>query len=268
MVDEIDDPADKGTRAAARVVMMGAGVVAERLVRERQRQAQERAHASDKEARQLQERWNGQRALARVEIETADERWLGAASPQQAAAVWQSAHAWASVEPEQFGSSAERLRRHLEDRYGVQIQTGQDVEAQLRSAADKERNQARAHEQDQAIDNFTAATLLTGGDVEDLDQVRGESDEAGDLAERHHDRADVLDGRADAAGYDTDQRRAQLATRIEAAGNDAPVVQERVRAANANAKPSKEATRTTSARRRGKRTRQWPAVSRDTQLGR
>lgn len=269
MVDEVEDPVGPAVDAATRTSLVAAGHVAVRLARERQEQANAWGEAAEQEARQLQQRWDAQRALARVEIEAADTRWLSQASAEQAAAVWQTAHVWAAVEPDAFGPSAERLRRDLQDRYGVDVLRGDSNESDLRAAADHEQMKARRADRERRVDEQSAATILASGGLDD------EADEHREAAVDHRDevnlrygRADGLDARADRVGYDTEQRRAELAARIAGAGVGEDAAGGRVLAANANARAVRDATRPANASKKPSRGRKTTSRRRNQQLER
>jgi hypothetical protein len=212
MEEEIEDPAAEQIAKSARTLLMAAGVAAEHIARARRNTAEDKAAVHGDQAEQLQARWNVERSLAIVEVTSADADWFDRATPQQAGAVWQTAHAWAQVDPE-FGSHAERIRTEIEDRYGLDIAsidvTGGDLSDELRAQEQLDRANSRAQERDNSADAQVAdGILLTAG-----------------------------------MDYDTDRRREAMGDRARAAGVEHGVVEERVRASNAFGAPLTEASR-------------------------
>jgi hypothetical protein len=236
MEDEVEDPAAEQIAKSARTLLMAAGVAAEQIARARRHTAEDKAAIHGDQREQLQARWTVERSLAIVEVTSADRDWFDRATPQQAGAVWQTAHAWAQVDTE-FGSHAERIRTEIEDRYGLDIASidviGGDLSGELHAQEQFEQAQRLEQKLDHTGDTQTSNAVLLTSD----------------------------------ADYDTERRRQAMGDRARKAGVDADVVNGRVLAANAHARPMREATRTTGLIPTDSRPRQ-PLLGRDEQLGR
>jgi hypothetical protein len=238
MEDEIEDPAAEQITKSARTLLMAAGVAAEQIARARQTAAERRAAAEGAEANQLQARWDAERSLAIVEVTSADRDWFDRATPQQIGAVWQTAQEWAQVDPE-FGPQAERIRVEIEERYGLDIAsvdaTGSDLSDELHAQEQFDRAKSRDRERHNRTDAQAAdEILLTAG-----------------------------------RDYDSDRRRQMMGERARAAGVDQDVVDGRVLAANAHARPLSEATQISDRPKAERRPRHSPrSRSRDSEIGR
>lgn len=237
MGEEVEDPAAEQIAKSARTLLMAAGVAGEQIARAR-RNAVERSAATDgDEASRLQARWDAERSLAIVEVTSADSAWFDRATPQQAGAVWQTAHEWEQVDPA-FGPPAERIRTEIEHRYGLDIATvdatGEDLSAELLAQEQFDEAKAREREREDSVDRESAdVVLLSAG-----------------------------------ADYDTDHRRDALGERARVAGVDGDVVDGRLRAANAHARPLSEATQTGSLIYTDRHVRQTQSRNLDSELGR
>ena len=259
MSEATEDPGGDVGQKTIRVTMVAAGLAASRLARELAERQQRRRDEAELERAQSDARWQAERAAAQSQVRAADAAWLQTASPEATAKAWSTAHAWAEVDPA-FRGDAERIRTGIEQRWGVNV-TASDTDASLRDAADRERTYARQEDSARVVDEVAAGGILADtpaelAALEDADRHVSNVDD-------HEAAAASLDGSADAAAYDTQARRDHLVGRATAAGTDPDTAQGRALAANANAEPVKNATKSgwasKAAARRGRAGGREPA---------
>ncbi|WP_344204323.1 hypothetical protein [Aeromicrobium alkaliterrae] len=238
MSDATEDPGGDVGNKAIRVTMVAASMAASRLARELAERQQRRREEAELERAQSDARWQAERATAQSQVRAADAAWLQAASAEEAARTWSTAHAWAEVDPA-FRGDADRIRAGIEQRWGVSV-SASDTEASLREAADRQRFDARAEDGARVVDEVAAGSILadTPAELAALEDADRHASNAGD----HEAAAASLDASADAAAYDSQARRDQLVDRATTAGVDPVTARGRGRAANANAEPVKNAT--------------------------
>ena len=263
-----DDPAHETVTASSRAVLMAATVAAEQVARHWRNQAERQQAASAGDAGRWSERYDAQRRLARIEVGAADQRWVDGVGLDQVARVWETTHAWSQLEPAEFGPESARIRGLVRDKYGVDLATP-DAGAtadRLHRAAEHEHElgtQDRAERRD-----ATAAAVVTATAGADREHDRAEDAAATTpRAVAQHDQAsNGLD--AIAYDYDSEARRSQLVERAMEYGTEPDVAEGRARAANAQARPVRQATQP-PARRTPARAPSWDAVRRrDPQRGR
>lgn len=262
MSEQIEDPTDATFGRTVNATLMAASVIGRRLAEELREQAAQRERAEQVEAARLAQRYEAQRTTARAVVESADERWMRSASPEDAAQAYATARAWSEVDPS-FDAHAARIGRGIEDRWGVDVTAGGD-EAALRREADVERSKARAENRSALTDEVTAGAVVAGT----IDEVEALDRESVHLSEGERHTAAAADSQAEAAGYDTDARRRQLVDRAKEGGADAPTAEGRARAANANAKPLKDATRQGRGEKKARRRAAQSQRTRSDQLSR
>ena len=271
-MDAHEDPAYETVTAGNRAVLMAATVAAEQVARHWRHQAELAAGDTTADAGRWQERYAAQRRLAGVEVGAADQRWVDVVDVDQVARVWETAHAWAELEPDEFGPHADRIRDLVRDRYGVDLDDPDRAAArhELHEAVDREHVRGR-EDTDRANDDVASAVVLAGSGADRAsDQAEDEVRVSRLAAGEHHDTAEALEGSAEdcASDYDSDARREQLVERAVTFGAEPEVAAGRARAANAQARPVREAT-TKSARPGLTRSpRRAPSRQRDTHRAR
>lgn len=276
MVEENEDAAQETMSKVSRVAVTAASMAVQALAKQREQRARELAEAEADRARELQSRWDAERAAAQAQLATADDVWLDRASPEEVAGAWQTAAVWAEFEPGAFADIESRLASEIERRYGIDPRAaGTDgLDVDMHALADAER--ARELEHDEAArdagarsvaderDDEIGAGIVMSGAAQDAAAER--SAELGS-ADAHGHTANALDVDADGVAYDSDARRAALAERAANSGVEPDAVRARVVAANANGKPSRQATSATS-RAAAKSRSPQPAKARDIGLER
>ncbi len=226
-MSEEPDGVDEAFEAALRVGLTAAGRVAERVARDREAAARAGQASREQEARELQGRLDAERSAARALLAPAEQAdWWQSASPEQVATVWQHALAWQTIDPD-AQRTADRVRREVRERYGVDVDEPRADPAAL-AAAIAERDGAERDAQQQRAQ----------GRQEDTEAV---------LLLRSADRADA--GRPGPGGageqdagvlYDSAERRRALAASLEGIA-DAETVQARVLADTSQARPAEQA---------------------------
>lgn len=251
MVDENEDAAKETMSKVSRVAVTAASMAAQALAKQRHQRARELAEAEADRARELQSRWDAERAAAQAQLATADDVWLDRASPAEVAGAWQTAAVWAKFEPGAFVDIESRLASEIERRYGIDPRTaGTDgLDVDMRALADAERVREREH--DEAVrdagarsaaaerDDEIGAGIVMSGAPQDAAAER--SAELGSAAAHGHT-ANSLDVDVNGIAYDSDARRSALAERAERGGAEPDAVKARVVASNANGKPGRQAT--------------------------
>ena len=242
MVEEIEDRSAETVQKVTRVAMTAASMLAEQIARQRQQQAQRVVDAEGAEAARLQARWDAQKAAAHAEFGSADQQWFDRAAPRETADLWQSSKVWVGVEPEEFGVEEARVRAEIERRYDINLvdvdREGRELAEELRELADAQRVRERESDRAATADEFGAGVVVAGaGQDAALDRAESERREAA----RSSSMANDLDAQADGVEYDSDARRSALAERARAGGADVETVDARVKASNANGRPSRQA---------------------------
>lgn len=269
-----NDGVEDAVRGAMRVALTVGGQLGQRgaqLLIQRRLDAQ---LASEERARELQARYDAERAAARSELAVVQRAdWWDNASPDQIGRAWQTARAWRGLDPDADRAS-EEIARQVRDRYDIDalapgadraaveeaLRTRQaDAAGRLREAAaaasaEHAAHEARGAESDRerdgaALDEVAAAVIL----AEPLQTLVPDSEAAGEHAETL---------------YDTAERRQQLADRLDHEGVDAEALESRLLSDVAQGVPTREAikpagTKSPKARKTSPRGRQQ-----DRSLGR
>ncbi|WP_427006202.1 hypothetical protein [Pseudarthrobacter sp. H2] len=196
--DGIDDAVD----GAMRTGLMVASRIGEQLARMREEEQRTIAAAEEHRARQLQERFDAQRAAARAQLApVARDDWWDKATPEMIERVHESATAWKAYDPE-AAQASERIRVQVQARYGIDVNnTGADeafVSAalaraqQARVEAESERTKASAARTDEAV----AGAAVAGANRQDAARD-GQAGPAYDSPERRQQLAESLEGKGD-----------------------------------------------------------------------
>jgi hypothetical protein len=250
VVDETEDPAQETMSKVSRVAVTAASMAVQAIAKQREQRARELAEAEADRTKELQSRWDSERAAAQVQLSTADDAWLVRASPEEVAEAWQTATVWAEFEPDAFADTESRLAAEIERRYGIDPRTaGRDVGGNTHALADAERAREREHDEaarDAGVrreaaerDDEIGAGIVMGGAAQDA--AAEQATELGSAA-AHGRAANALDVDAHGIAYDSDARRSALAERAERGGGEPDAVKARVVASNANGKPGRQAT--------------------------
>ncbi|MGY2747408.1 hypothetical protein [Arthrobacter sp. UYCu723] len=158
------------------------------------------AAAEEHQARQLQERFDAQRAAARAQLApVAREDWWDKATPEMIERVHETATAWKAYDPE-AAQAAEKISEQVQARYGIDVNnTGADEASvsealaraqQARLEAESERTKASAARTDEVV----AGAAVAGANRQDR---ADRSVPAWDSAERRQQLAQGLEGKGD-----------------------------------------------------------------------
>ncbi|WP_211882925.1 hypothetical protein [Pseudarthrobacter albicanus] len=197
--DGIDDAVD----AAMRTGLMVASRIGEQLARMREQDQRDIAAAEEHRARQLQERFDAQRAAARAQLApAARDDWWDKATPDMIERAHQTATAWKGYDPE-AAQASEHIRNQIQASYGIDVNnTGADEASvsaaltraqQARAEADNERTKATAARTDEAM----AVAAVEGANRQDYAAQRGQREQAYDSPGRRQQLAESLDGKGD-----------------------------------------------------------------------
>lgn len=196
MVDRDGDGIDDALEGAVRTTLMVAARIAERLVRLRQNQLQAAAAESAQRAREVQARYDVERALARAELApVGDQKWLAAASPADLGRMYETAASWAPLDADAEAART-RIAEHAKQAYRVDLGASGaapvGIMAQVEIAA-SQRALAAANRA-QAEQDAVAARLLLA-EAAEMDRFAAESRDRAVELERGVDweRADPVD---------------------------------------------------------------------------
>ena len=194
--DGMEDAVD----GAMRTGLMVASRIGEQLARMREQEQRTIAAAEEQRARELQERFDAQRAAARAQLAPVSrEDWWDKATPEMIERVHETATAWKAYDPE-AAQAAEKISEQVQSRYGIDVNnTGADEASvsealaraqQARSEAESERTKASAARTDEVV----AGAAVAGANRQDR---ADRSEPAWDTAERRQQLAESLEGKGD-----------------------------------------------------------------------
>ena len=197
------DGIDDAVEGALRTGLMVAGRIGEQLARMREEEQRTIAAAEEQRARELQERFDAQRAAARAQLApTVRDDWWDKATPDMIEQTHQTATAWKTYDPE-AAQAAERIRDQVQARYGIDVNnTGADEASisaalhraqQARAEADTERTKATSARTDEAV----AAAAVAGANRQDIAVGKAQDGPAYDAPERREHLAQSLEGKGD-----------------------------------------------------------------------
>jgi hypothetical protein len=155
--DGMEDAMDGAMRTGLMVVAR----IGEQLARMREEEQRTIAAAEEQRARELQERFDAQRAAARAQLAPVGrEDWWDKATPEMIDRVHETATAWKAYDPE-AAQASETIRDQVQNRYGIDVNnTGADEASvsavlaralQARLDGEKERTKASAARNDEAV---------------------------------------------------------------------------------------------------------------------
>lgn len=194
--DGIEEAAD----GAMRTGLMVAARIGEQLARIREEQLRTIAAAEEQRARELQERFDAQRAAARAQLAPVSrEDWWDKATPEMIERVHETAAAWKAYDPE-AAQAAEKISEEVKGRYGIDVNNPGADEASVSEAlarAQRARSEAeseRTKASDARTDEVVAGAAAVGANRQDR---ATRSEPAWDTAERRQQLAESLDGKGD-----------------------------------------------------------------------
>lgn len=207
------DGIDEAIEGITRVGLTVAGRLGEQLSRAREQTLRRAQAADEQQARELQARFDAERAAARAQLAPVkDERWWDNANSRDIERVHATATAWKAHDPA-ARDAAETIRDQVQKRYGLDVNNLGADEASVATAlakAERDREQADKEHGTARDENSQAAVLLAEADREDRDRQQDVTeedqhpvalrDEAGikyDSAERRQELAASLDDIAD-----------------------------------------------------------------------
>lgn len=118
---EPDDGLEEAVDGRMRVLLTVAAHVGENVARARENQYHQNQTQSETEARQLQDRLDAERAVARAEMsKTQREDWWDRATPIEIAYTYQVACTWSGEDPE-AARTQDKIRTELKNRYDLDV---------------------------------------------------------------------------------------------------------------------------------------------------
>lgn len=294
MAEENDGIAD-ALDGQLRVALTVAAQLGARFARIREELARTRQAQTEQQNRELQARFDAERAAARAELAPVyDRTWWDAATVDQIAGVHETATAWHGIDPE-VDRAGERIAEEVRDRYGLDVQRLDADPAAVREAlarAERTRSEAAASRGESAVDVAEAGAFLTAAETLDrvaeerqrqadernaqtaetdgpldLDQLRAEAENDKDVSDDHRSEATAI--RADAAeAFDSAERWERFASSLEGKA-DREVIDARVTTAADQARHPREAVTTAPKRApKARRAAGVPGQQRERHLGR
>lgn len=217
------DGIEEAIEAMSRVGLTVAGRLGEQLARTREQELRRAQAAEEQQARELQARYDAERAAARAQLAPVmDNRWWDTASGRDVERVHEAAAAWKDHDPA-ARDAAEVIRDQVQHRYGLDVDNlGADEASVAEALAKKEqdRYQTQSERKADRDEDAQAAGLLAEADREDRDREQDVTEE--------NQRPETL--RADAGTkYDSAERRQELAASLEGVA-DREAVQARLSA--------------------------------------
>ena len=194
--DGMEDAVD----GAMRTGLMVAGRIGEQLARMHEQEQRTIAAAEEQRARELQERFNAQRAAARAQLApVSHEDWWDKATPEMIERVHETATAWKAYDPE-AAQAAGKISEQVQSRYGIDVNNAGADEASVSAAlarAQQARSEAEIERTKASIartDEVAAGAAVAGANRQDR---ADRSDPAWDTAERRQQLAEGLEGKGD-----------------------------------------------------------------------
>ena len=192
--DGMEDAVD----GAMRTGLMVASRIGEQLARMREQEQRNIAAGEEQRARELQERFDAQRAAARAQLAPVSrDDWWDKATPEMIERVHETATAWKAYDPE-AAQAAGKISEQVQSRYGIDVNnTGADEASealgraqQARSGAESERTKSSAARTDETV----AAAAVAGANRQDR---ADRSEPEWDTPERRQQLAQSLEGKGD-----------------------------------------------------------------------
>jgi colicin import membrane protein len=217
------DGIEEAIEGISRVGLTVAGRLGEQLARTREQELRRAQAAEEQHARELQARFDAERAAARAQLAPVmDNRWWDTASGRDIERVHEAATAWKDHDPA-ARDAAEVIRDHVQRRYGLDVDSlGADEASVAAALAKAERDRAQAEQERGAgrEEQVQTAQLLAEADREDRDRERDVTEE-NQQPEALREEAGIK--------YDSAERRQELAASLEGVA-DREAVQARLSA--------------------------------------
>jgi colicin import membrane protein len=197
------DGMDEAVDSAMRTGLMVAARIGEQLARMREEEQRNITAAEEQRARELQERFDAQRAAARAQLApTARDDWWDKATPQMIEQAHQTATTWKAYDPE-AAQAAKHIREQVEARYGIDVNnTGADEASvsaalaraqQARTEGEAERTKAAAARTEEVV----VASAVAGANRQDKAAQKAQDGPGYDSPERRQQLAESLQGKGD-----------------------------------------------------------------------
>jgi hypothetical protein len=203
------DGIDEALEGMSRVALTVAGRLGEQLARAREQELRRAQAAEEQQARELQARFDAERAAARAQLAPVmDNRWWDTANGRDVERVHEAATAWKGHDPA-ARDAAEVIRDQVQRRYGLDVDNlGADEASVAAGLAKAERDREQAEQERRAghDENAQTAQLLAEADREDRDREQDVTEE-NQHPEALREEADIK--------YDSAERRQELAASLE-----------------------------------------------------
>lgn len=272
------DGIDETIRGGMRTAITAAGYAGQQVAQVVTDRARAAAQERELAARDLQARYDAERASARAHVAVVDrQEWWETATQAKVARVWETANAWRGQDPD-IDRAAQTIDRQVQERYGVdpaqlaeQVRAERVAELRAAAAQQSEYEHARqwAHEHDPGLLADHDRELMGSDNARDDARTRerfvetwrdrtGAAVDGG--AHRAAARVDELSAAAVLAEpdegrpvarteleheaevpYDSAERRQQLAARLDGAGIDSEAKEARLISDASQAVPPNEA---------------------------
>ncbi|WP_024476720.1 hypothetical protein [Arthrobacter sp. CAL618] len=204
--DDIDDAVEGTLRAG----LMVAARIGEQLARMREQEQRSIAQAEEGRARELQNRFNASQAAARAQLEPVSRNeWWDKATPDMIERVHETAEAWKGYDPVAAGHAG-AIRVQVQDRYGIDVNDSGATEQDIVSAV------TRAQAARQQAENERSTAAARGDEV-----IVGAAVASANREDR------TRSANPENPGWDTSERRNNLATALEV-NNDREAVNARL----------------------------------------
>jgi colicin import membrane protein len=224
------DGIDEALEGMSRVGLTVAGRLGEQLARAREQELRRAQAAEEQQARELQARFDAERAAARAQLAPVmDNRWWDTANGRDIERAHETATGWKDHDPA-ARDAAEVIRDQVQRRYGLDVDNlGADDASVAEALAKAERDREQAEQERRAGRDETAQAvqLLAEADREDRDRAQEVTQE--------NQRPEALAGEA-GIKYDSAERRQDLAASLEDVA-DREAVQARLSADQDQATP-------------------------------
>ncbi|WP_139006915.1 hypothetical protein [Arthrobacter crystallopoietes] len=217
------DGIEEAIEGISRVGLTVAGRIGEQLARAREAALRRAQAAEEQQARELQARFDAERAAARAQLAPAmDNKWWDTASSRDIERVHETATGWKDHDPA-ARNAADTIRDQVQRRYGLDVNNlGADESSVAAALAKAERDREQASEErGTGREETTQATqLLAEADREDQDRQQATVEE--------NESPEILREEA-TLKYDSTERRQGLAASLDGVA-DREAVQARLSA--------------------------------------
>jgi colicin import membrane protein len=174
------DGIEEAIEGISRVGLTVAGRLGEQLARTREQELRRAQAAEEQRARELQARFDAERAAARAQLAPVmDNRWWDTASGRDIERVHEAATAWKDHDPA-ARDAAEVIRNQVQRRYGLDVDNlGADEASVAQALAKAERDREQAEQERRAGRDETAQAvqLLAQADREEREREQDVTEE-------------------------------------------------------------------------------------------